>query len=189
MSHPGVARIVVFIERHFDVPSLKQKAQDYFLKFSFSLELKLRFFKPSFTPLIRPKQPWERLSLDFVGRKRKKTGNKFFLSVLDEFSSVRICRQRSQHNKQASYLLYRKRKKTGNKFFLSVLDEFSSVRICRQRSQHNKQASYLLYHFYFRSSVLLWQFKAIQEVCSKVRSSNTSWIVGMYANHFVQSSC
>ena len=57
MGHTGKAGIVEFIQRSFDVSNLKQKVQDYISKCSVCRELKPRFFKPPYTPLIRSKQP------------------------------------------------------------------------------------------------------------------------------------
>ena len=56
MGNPGISRTVEFIQRNFDVPSLKQKVQDYISKRSFCLELKPMFFKPPYTIFIRPRQ-------------------------------------------------------------------------------------------------------------------------------------
>ena len=87
MDHPRTARTVEFIQQNFDVPNLKQKVQDYISKCSVCLELKPTFFKPPYTSPIRSKQPWEGLSLHFVGpKKHTPTGNKNFLTVVDEFS-------------------------------------------------------------------------------------------------------
>ena len=87
MGHPGIARTAEFIQRLFDIPNLKQKVQDYISKCPVCLELKPKFFKPPYEPLVSSKTPWERLSLDFVGpKKRSSAGNQYFLTVVDEFS-------------------------------------------------------------------------------------------------------
>ena len=45
-----------------------------------------RFFKTPYTPLIRSKQPWDRLSLYFVGPKtRTATGNKYSCRRVSRF--------------------------------------------------------------------------------------------------------
>ena len=143
MGYPAKDRTVDFIQGNFDVPNLKQKFQDYISKRSVCLELKPRFFKPPYIPLVRPKQPWKRLSLDLVGpKKRTPTGNNYFSTVVEERSRF------------AFAFAVNEAKTTS---FISV------------------------YHNFSRSSVLHWRFIAIEEVYSKVRSSNPSWIVGTYA--------
>ena len=89
MGHRGRARTVKFIQRKFDVPNLEQKDQDYISKYSVCPELEPMFFKPFYTPLIRSKQPWERLSLAFLGLKKFTTAeNKYFSTVVGEFSKL-----------------------------------------------------------------------------------------------------
>ena len=100
MGHPGIVRTVEFIQRNFDVPNLKQMAQDYISKCFVCLELKPKFFKLPYTPLIRSKQLWERLSLDIVGPKKPTpTGNKYFLTVVDEFSRFPLALSVKEANK------------------------------------------------------------------------------------------
>ena len=57
MGLPGRTRIVEFIQRNFDEPSLKQNVEDYISKYFVCLELKPMLFKPPYTPfIIRSKQ-------------------------------------------------------------------------------------------------------------------------------------
>ena len=51
------------------------------------LELKPRFHSPPVNHLVTSSNPWERISIDFVGPKKpSKSGNCHFLTVVDEFS-------------------------------------------------------------------------------------------------------
>lgn len=49
-------------------------------------EIKPQFFKPGSQHCLKSTQPMERLSIDFVGPKESSTRNKYFLTVVDEFS-------------------------------------------------------------------------------------------------------
>ena len=60
-----------------------------------------------------------------------------------------------------------KRTPTGNKYFSTVVEKLSRFAFAFAVNEAN--------------TVLHWRFIAIEEVYSKVRSSNPSWIVGTYA--------
>ena len=48
--------------------------------------LKPRFFKPPESHIIKATQPFERVSIDFVGPKPSKSPNKYLLVIIDEYS-------------------------------------------------------------------------------------------------------
>ena len=87
MGHPGIARTCEFLQRHCDIPNVKEKVSAYISNCKICLASKPRFHSPPKVPLVTSKTPWERLSIDFVGPKpTTKSGNTCFLTIVDEFS-------------------------------------------------------------------------------------------------------
>jgi hypothetical protein len=85
LCHPGTTRMYHFVRSKNLTFSLAE-VKDVIAKCGVCSKVKPRFCKPSNSPLIKATQPFERLSIDFKGPLPSSTGNKYLLTVVDEFS-------------------------------------------------------------------------------------------------------
>ncbi|XP_068224969.1 uncharacterized protein [Palaemon carinicauda] len=84
LCHPGISRMMHFV-RGRNLPYSIEEVKKITTSCQVCLELKPRFFKYS-GQLIKATQPFERLNLDFKGPVPSQSRNKYFLTVVDEFS-------------------------------------------------------------------------------------------------------
>ena len=85
LCHPGVTRMYHFVRSKNLAFSLAE-VKEVIAKCAVCSKIKPRFCKPENSPLIKATQPFERLSIDFKGPLPSSTGNRFLLTVVDEFS-------------------------------------------------------------------------------------------------------
>lgn len=85
LSHPGVRRLITLREIK-DLPFSTEEVKNVCSKCRICAEIKPQFYKPSSQHLIKCTQPMERLSIDFVGPKESSTRNKYFLTIVGEYS-------------------------------------------------------------------------------------------------------
>ncbi|XP_065678751.1 uncharacterized protein LOC136093613 [Hydra vulgaris] len=85
LCHPGVTRFYAFIKNRnlpFSIDDVKRITNQCKL----CCECKPRYYKPLKSNLIKATQPLERLNLDFKGPLPSETNNKYFLTIIDEYS-------------------------------------------------------------------------------------------------------
>ena len=85
LCHPGIARMVHAI-RTRNLPYSTDDVKKLIKSCRICSELKPQFFKPGTGSLIKATQPFERLNIDFKGPLPSKNGNRYMLTVIDEFS-------------------------------------------------------------------------------------------------------
>ena len=85
LCHPGVTRMFHFVKSKNLAVSLEEvKAVTKSCRVC--AECKPRFYKTEHTPLIKATQPFERVSVDFKGPLPSVSKNRYFLTVVDEYS-------------------------------------------------------------------------------------------------------
>ena len=85
LCHNGVTRMNHFVRMKNLAVSIEEiKTMTRSCKIC--AECKPRFFKPSKVHLIKATQPFERISIDFKGPLPSSSPNKYFLTVVDEYS-------------------------------------------------------------------------------------------------------
>lgn len=85
LCHPGITRMIHFVRTKnlpFSVDDVKRITDAC----NVCKECKPQFYKPKKTHLIKAMHPFERLSIDFKGPLPSSTRNKYFLTVIDEYS-------------------------------------------------------------------------------------------------------
>ena len=85
LSHPGVTRMLHFV-RSKNLPYSTNEVKKVCSSCRMCAELKPRFHKPPMGTLIKSTQPMERLNIDFKGPLPSSTPNKYFLTIIDEYS-------------------------------------------------------------------------------------------------------
>jgi len=85
LCHPGVTRLYHYCRSH-NLPYSLSDIRNTIENCRVCSELKPRFFKPPKGHLIQATQPWERLSIDFIGPLSSCQGHKYILTVVDEFT-------------------------------------------------------------------------------------------------------
>ena len=85
LCHPGVVRLGHYIRLH-NLPYSMEDVKRVTSNCRICAELKPAFFKPSNPPLVKAVRPFERLSMDFKGPLPSATNNKYFLTIVDEYS-------------------------------------------------------------------------------------------------------
>ena len=85
LCHPGVTRMYAFVKNRnlpFSVDDVRQMIK----LCKICCECKPRYHKPVKSHLIKATQPFERLNLDFKGPLPSDSRNKYFLTIVDEYS-------------------------------------------------------------------------------------------------------
>ena len=85
MCHPGITRLLHFV-RSKNLPFSTEEVRRVCNNCRDCANLKPKFYRPSTAHIIKATQPFERLSLDFVGPKESTSRNKYLLVIIDEFS-------------------------------------------------------------------------------------------------------
>lgn len=85
LCHPGVTRLLHYVKSK-NLPYSTEDVKRICNSCKDCATLKPRFYTPPPSHLIKATQPFERLSMDFVGPKESSTQNKYILVFVDEFS-------------------------------------------------------------------------------------------------------
>ena len=85
LCHPGVARMMHYI-RVQNLPFSVEDVRRMTSRCHVCNSEKPRFYKPPEAHIIKATKPFERLDIDFKGPVPSSTPNKFFLTVVDEYS-------------------------------------------------------------------------------------------------------
>jgi transposase InsO family protein len=85
LCHPGVRRLLHFVKSK-NLPYSTDEVRQVCSACKICAQLKPRFCSTNDKHLIKATQPFERLSMDFVGPKPSVTANKYLLVLVDEFS-------------------------------------------------------------------------------------------------------
>ncbi|CAM1308932.1 Uncharacterised protein r2_g1910 [Pycnogonum litorale] len=85
LCHPGVTRLLHFVRRK-NLPYSTEEVRKVCTSCEACCRLKPRFYKKPPTDLIKATSPFERLNVDFKGPIPSATRNKYFLTVVDEYS-------------------------------------------------------------------------------------------------------
>ena len=86
-GHPGVQATLLLIREGFYWVDLRQEVEHHIESGGVCAETRPRFEKPEDGTLVTSTQPFERLSLDFIGPKATRPGEmKRILTVVDEYS-------------------------------------------------------------------------------------------------------
>ena len=85
LCHPGITRTLHFI-RTRNLPYSTDDVKRVISKCKVCAEVKPRFYRPLNSPLIQATRPWQRLNMDFKGPLPSSGLNKYFLTVVDEYS-------------------------------------------------------------------------------------------------------
>lgn len=85
LCHPGVTRLLHFVKEK-NLPFSTEEVRKVCSSCRVCAETKPRFYVPTNNQLIKATQPFERISMDFVGPKQTVTKNKYLLVLVDEFS-------------------------------------------------------------------------------------------------------
>ena len=85
LCHPGITRLNHFV-RTKNLPYSIDDVRKIVNNCRICSEIKPRYFSPPEVPLVKATQPFERLSLDFKGPLPSSSKNRYFLTVVDEFS-------------------------------------------------------------------------------------------------------
>ena len=85
LCHPGVTRMLHFVKSK-NLPYSVEEIKDMTSKCRICCEMKPTFYKNNNNHLIKATQPLERLSVDFKGPLPSVNGNKYILTMIDEFS-------------------------------------------------------------------------------------------------------
>ena len=85
LSHPGVTRMLHFVKSK-NLPYSTNEVKKVGSSCKMCAELKPRFRTPPMGTLIKSTQPMERLNIDFKGPLSSSTPNKYFITIIDEYS-------------------------------------------------------------------------------------------------------
>ena len=85
LCHPGITRTFHFVKSK-NLPYSLDDVRKMISACKVCGEIKPRFHKPPFIPLIKATQPMERLSVDFKGPLPSRSKHKYVLTVVDEYS-------------------------------------------------------------------------------------------------------
>ena len=85
LSHPGVTRML-HVVRSKSLPCSTNEVKKVCSSCRMCAELKPRLHRPPMGTLIKSTQPMERLNIDFKGTLPRSTPNKYFLTIIDEYS-------------------------------------------------------------------------------------------------------
>ena len=85
LCHPGVIRLLHFVKAK-NLPFSTQDVRDICSSCRICAELKPKFYQSLNSKLVKATRPMERLSIDFKGPLPSSSRNKFFLTVVDEYS-------------------------------------------------------------------------------------------------------
>ena len=85
LCHPGVTRLLHFVKAK-NLPFSTQDVRDVCSNCRICAELKPKFYQSQNSKLVKATRPMERLSIDFKGPLPSSSRNKFFLTVVDEYS-------------------------------------------------------------------------------------------------------
>ena len=85
LCHPGVIRLLHFVKAK-NLPFSTQDVRDICSKCRICAELKPKFYQSQKSKVVKATRPMERLSIDFKGPLPSSSRNKFFLTVVDEYS-------------------------------------------------------------------------------------------------------
>ena len=85
LGHPGITRTMHFI-RSRNLPYSVEDVKRVIGRCKVCLEVKPKFYKPVNQHLIEATRPFQRLNVDFKGPIPSSTHNKYFLTVVDEYS-------------------------------------------------------------------------------------------------------
>ena len=83
--YPGITRTFHFVKSK-NLPCSLDDVHKMISACKVCGEIKPRFHKPPFIPLIKATQPMERLSVDFKGPLPSRSKHKYVLTVVDEYS-------------------------------------------------------------------------------------------------------
>ena len=85
LCHPGVTRLLYFVKPQ-NFPFSTEDVKRVCSNCKICAELKPQFYKGVKGKLIKATRPMERLNVDFKGHLPSVTRNKYFLTVIDEYS-------------------------------------------------------------------------------------------------------
>ena len=85
LCHPGVTRFLHFVKTK-NLPYSTDDVKKVCSSCRICANLKPNFYKPLNNKLIKSTHPMERISIDFKGPLPSSTRNKYFLTVIDEYS-------------------------------------------------------------------------------------------------------
>ena len=85
LCHPGVTRMLHFV-RTKNLPFSTTEVKRVVSNCKTCAEVKPQYYRPDMKVLVKATQPMERLSMDFKGPVQSKSGNKYLLIIVDEFS-------------------------------------------------------------------------------------------------------
>ena len=85
LCHPGVTRLLHFVKAK-NLPFSTQDVRDVCSNCRICAELKPKFYQSQNSKLVKATRPMERLSIDFKGPLPSSSRNKYFLTVVDEYS-------------------------------------------------------------------------------------------------------
>ena len=85
LCHPGIRRLLHYVKSK-NLPFSTSEVKQICSSCKVCAELKPRFLKSENLHLIKATQPFERLSIDFLGPKESNSSNKYLLVLVDEFS-------------------------------------------------------------------------------------------------------
>ena len=85
LCHPGIARFYHFVKTK-NLPYSMEDVKKMTASCEACAKLKPQFYKPNNPPLIKATHPFERLNIDFKGPLPSTSRNKYFLTIVDEYS-------------------------------------------------------------------------------------------------------
>ena len=85
LCHPGITRMAHFVKMK-NLPVSIEQIRNLVNSCPICAECKPRFYKPTESHLIKATQPFERLNVDFKGPLPSNSKNRYFLTVVDEFT-------------------------------------------------------------------------------------------------------
>ena len=85
LCHPGVTRLLHFVKAK-DRSFSTQDVRDVCSNCRICAELKPKFYQSQNSKLVKATRPMERLIIDFMGPLPSSSRNKYFLTVVDEYS-------------------------------------------------------------------------------------------------------
>ena len=86
LCHPGVTRLLHFVKTR-NLPYSVEEVREITRSCSICCQCKPQFFKPPATAhVVKATHAWERLNVDFKGPLPSNNSNKYFLTIVDEYS-------------------------------------------------------------------------------------------------------
>ncbi|KAL3969834.1 glutaminyl-tRNA synthetase [Sarotherodon galilaeus] len=88
--HPGVHRMITFLQRYFWWPTLSRDVREYVSACSTCARSKLGHQPPAglLQPLPTPSRPWSHIAVDFVTGLPQSAGNTTIMTIVDRFSKA-----------------------------------------------------------------------------------------------------